>query len=100
MDCNKRENLKLLELSNFEPKNERLYGTELKVFKEYLEKKYSLCNNCKSVVRNVLRKQALWLTYYKMSFFRQKPVQALISVSIFAKKIVSKFLFFFYFCNE
>ncbi|XP_012222704.1 uncharacterized protein [Linepithema humile] len=79
MGCNKRENLKLLELSNFEPKDENLYSTELKMFTEYLEKRYPLCNNCKSVVRDVLRKQALWLTYYKMLFFRQKPVQALIS---------------------
>lgn len=86
MDCNKRENLKLLELSNFEPKDKNLYSKELKMFKEYLEKRYPLCNNCKSVVRDVLRKQALWLTYYKMLFFRQKPVQMLISVSIFAKK--------------
>ncbi|XP_050461598.1 uncharacterized protein LOC126856789 [Cataglyphis hispanica] len=78
VNCNKQESLKLLELSNFEPKNERNYNTELKGFKEYLEKRYPLCNNCKLTVQNVLSKQALWLTRYKMLFFRQKPIRMLI----------------------
>ncbi|XP_014471641.1 PREDICTED: uncharacterized protein LOC106742846 isoform X2 [Dinoponera quadriceps] len=79
MDCNKRESLKLSELSNFEPRNEVLYSVEVKVFKEYLEKKYPLCDTCKSTVWNVLNKQTLWLTRYKMLFFRQKPVKTVIS---------------------
>lgn len=83
VNCNKQESLKLLELSNFEPKNERCYNTELKGFKEYLEKRYPLCNNCKLTVQNVLSKQALWLTHYKMLFFRQKPIRMLIGVSIY-----------------
>lgn len=84
--CNKQESLKLSELSNFEPKNEKLFNTELKAFKEYLEVKYPLCDSCKSTVRDVLRKQALWLTRYKMLFFRQKPIKVLIGVSTFAEK--------------
>lgn len=78
-DCNKREGLKLLELSNFEPKNGRRYNVELKGFKEYLEKRYPLCENCKLTVQNVLSKQALWLTRYKMLFFKQRPIRLLIS---------------------
>lgn len=78
VDCNKQESLKLLELSNFEPKSERRYNVELKGFKEYLENKYPLCDNCKLTVRNVLSRQALWLTRYKMLFFRQKPIRMLI----------------------
>ncbi|GAB1867453.1 hypothetical protein CAJAP_08532 [Camponotus japonicus] len=77
-NCNKQENLKLLELSNFEPKSERHYNAELTKFKEYLEKRYPLCNNCKLTVQTVLNKQALWLTRYKMLFFRQKPIKMLI----------------------
>lgn len=84
--CNKRESLKLMELSNFEPKSERLFDMELKVFKEYLEVRYPLCDNCKLTVRDVLRRQAMWLTHYKMLFFRQKPIKMLIGVSIFAER--------------
>lgn len=80
MDCNKRESLKLSELSNFEARNENLYNAELKVFKEYLEKKYLLCSSCRYTVRDVLNKQAVWLTYYKMLFFKQKPVKTVINV--------------------
>lgn len=81
IDCNKRESLKLSELSNFEPRNKNAYDTELNTFKENLEKKYPLCGNCKSTVRDVLNKQALWLTRYKMLFFKQKPIQTVINVS-------------------
>ncbi|XP_011642142.1 uncharacterized protein LOC105430327 isoform X2 [Pogonomyrmex barbatus] len=76
--CNERESLKLSELSNFEPKNEKLFKAELKAFSEYLEMKYPLCNGCKSTVRNVLHRQALWLTRYKMLFYRKKPINAFI----------------------
>lgn len=81
-DCIKLESLKLLELSKFEPKSERRYNSELKRFKEYLERRYPLCDNCKLTVQNILSKQAVWLTRYKMLFFRQKPIRMLISVSI------------------
>jgi len=86
--CNKRESLKLSELSNFEPKSEKLFNTELKAFKEYLEARYPLCDSCKSTVRDVLRRQAVWLTSYKMLFFKQKPIKTLVGVSTFIKKTV------------
>lgn len=84
--CNKRESQKLSELSSFEPKSERLFDVELKAFKEHLEVKYPLCDSCKLTVRNVLRKQAVWLTRYKMLFFKQKPIKTLVDVNIFAKR--------------
>ncbi|XP_011149618.1 uncharacterized protein LOC105189303 isoform X2 [Harpegnathos saltator] len=90
IDCNKRESLKLAELSNFEPRDENLYDTELKVFKEYLEKKYPLCGSCRSIVWDVLNKQSLWLMRYKMLFFRQKPINAIINK---AKKLDTVFRF-------
>ncbi|XP_011066127.1 PREDICTED: uncharacterized protein LOC105153145 [Acromyrmex echinatior] len=77
--CNKREGLKLSELANFEPKSEKLFNTELKIFKEYLEARYPLCNSCKLTVRDVLRRQAVWLIRYKMLFFRRKPFETLVS---------------------
>lgn len=83
--CNQRESLKLSELSNFEPKNERHFDAELKAFKEYLEVSYPLCDGCKLTVRDVLRKQAMWLTHYKMLFFRQKPIKVLVDVSTFVE---------------
>ncbi|XP_011860128.1 PREDICTED: uncharacterized protein LOC105557491 [Vollenhovia emeryi] len=76
--CNKREGLKLLELSNFEPKSKRLFDAELKAFKMYLEERYPLCDSCKLTVRDVLRRQAVWLTRYKMQFFRRKPIRTLV----------------------
>lgn len=84
--CNKREALKLSELSGFEPKNERHFDAELKAFKEYLEVRYPLCDGCKLTVRDVLHKQAVWLTHYKMLFFRQKPIRMLVDVSTFAER--------------
>ncbi|XP_072763318.1 uncharacterized protein [Anoplolepis gracilipes] len=78
-NCNKQESLKLLELSNFEAKSEKRYNDELKSFKEYLEKRHPLCDNCKLTVQNVLSKQTLWLTRYKMLFFRRKPIAMLVS---------------------
>ncbi|XP_071650412.1 uncharacterized protein [Temnothorax longispinosus] len=76
--CNKRESLKLSELSNFEPKSNRLFDTELKAFKEHLEVRYPLCDSCKLTVRDALRRQAVWLTRYKMLFFRRKPIKTLV----------------------
>lgn len=103
--CNKQESLKLIELSNFEPRNRKLYNDELKAFKEYLEEKYPLCTNCKLTVYDVLHKQTLWLAAYKMLFFRKKPVQMLIKVSIYLiKKIQNLYnyyiLKYFLSCNE
>lgn len=86
VDCNKRQSIKLLELSNFEPTNENLYDLELKAFKEYLEKRYPLCGSCVSTVRSVLSKQALWLIRFKMLSFRHKSVKAITSVSVFARE--------------
>ncbi|XP_012534481.2 transmembrane protein 201 homolog [Monomorium pharaonis] len=77
--CNERESQKLLELSSFEPRSEKLFHTELKAFKEHLEVRYPLCDGCKLMVRDVLHKQALWLTRYKMLFFRQKSIKTLLS---------------------
>ncbi|KAL0100937.1 hypothetical protein PUN28_019370 [Cardiocondyla obscurior] len=76
--CNKRESLKLSELSNFEPKSEKLYDSELKTFKEYLEIRYPLCDNCKLTVQDVLHRQSVWLTRYRMLFFRHKSIKTLV----------------------
>lgn len=81
MDCLEHESLKLLEISNFEPKRQNFYNMELKAFKEYLEERYPLCTKCKSMVQSTLNKQMLWLTRYKMLFFRHKSIRAVCSVS-------------------
>ncbi|KAG7207266.1 hypothetical protein KM043_008941 [Ampulex compressa] len=78
-ECNTLEAIKLSQLSNFVPRNNRNYKSETEQFKQSLENKYPLCANCRTMVHNVLQKQSLWLAQYKMLFFKQKPVQALIN---------------------
>ncbi|KAK2575854.1 hypothetical protein KPH14_007228 [Odynerus spinipes] len=77
-ECNKHQKLKLVELSNFEPQNERRYSKEIEKFQRTLEEKYPLCTNCNATVQNVLAKQAMWLARYKMLFFKQKHVHMLL----------------------
>ncbi|XP_012286785.1 uncharacterized protein LOC105703183 [Orussus abietinus] len=72
--CNKNERLKLEELTNFEPSNSRKYDDEVKRFKNKLDEKYPLCTRCVNVLQDVLMKQSAWLTQYRMSFFKKKPV--------------------------
>lgn len=76
--CNKHQKVKLAELSNFVPLNEKQYDREVEEFERSLEQKYPLCTNCKALVQNVLAKQAMWLTRYKMLLFKQKPVRKLL----------------------
>ncbi|XP_015607435.1 uncharacterized protein LOC107273592 [Cephus cinctus] len=77
--CNVNEELKIRELSRFEPKNFWNYDWELQQYRQQLEEKYTLCSKCSEVVHDVLCKQSSWLTRYKMMFFKQKPVQAIVN---------------------
>ncbi|XP_014612368.1 PREDICTED: uncharacterized protein LOC106791325 isoform X1 [Polistes canadensis] len=72
--CNKHQKVKLIQLSNFEPTNEKKYYEEVKQFKDSLELKYPLCKNCNDIVQNVLAKQKMWLDHYKIMFFKRKPL--------------------------
>lgn len=62
------------------PENENNYDYEIKILKDSLEQQYPLCANCKSTVHNVLYKQALWITQYKMLFFKHKPLTIITNV--------------------
>ncbi|KAL2720037.1 uncharacterized protein V1478_010303 [Vespula squamosa] len=78
-ECNKHQKIKLAELSNFEPTNEKKYDQEIQQFKHFLEKKYPLCINCNAIVQNVLAKQTMWLAHYKMLFLKQKPIRTFLN---------------------
>ncbi|KAI4492035.1 hypothetical protein M0802_010160 [Mischocyttarus mexicanus] len=77
--CNKHQKVKVIELSNFEPINEKKYDEEVKQFKDSLELKYPLCTNCNGIVQNVLAKQKMWLDHYKIMFFKRKPLRTFIT---------------------
>lgn len=55
--CNMNQEIKLRKLSNYEAKNDANYDIEIKFYKEYLEKLYDLCDECKSKVKFEIRKQ-------------------------------------------
>ncbi|XP_034949746.1 uncharacterized protein [Chelonus insularis] len=83
-NCNNNEELKLIELRSVDPKRWR--DTEIESFKQNLDKKYPLCKKCNSFVRKVLHKQSLWLTQYKMLFYKQKPLKIIMTnISKFEK---------------
>ncbi|XP_043268265.1 uncharacterized protein [Venturia canescens] len=84
--CNKNEELKVFQLQNFEPKG--FFNSGLKRFKQELELKYPLCDDCKILVQYVLQKQSLWLTRYKMLFYKQRSVKAMINNAARLEKIV------------
>ncbi|XP_043466677.1 transmembrane protein 201 homolog [Leptopilina heterotoma] len=73
--CNSNEEIKLLEFRKFEKTNSRRTENEIQDFKQTIEEKYPLCFKCKQIVNQVLQKQSVWLTRYKMMIFKQKPVK-------------------------
>lgn len=73
--CNSNEEIKLLEFRKFEKTNSRRTENEIQNFKQAIEEKYPLCFKCKQIVNQVLHKQSVWLTRYKMMIFKQKPVK-------------------------
>lgn len=77
--CNRNEEVKMSQLANFEPSNNKKYDLELEIFKKNLELKYKLCQKCSKVVKGVLSKQASWLLQYKMAFFKNRPIQNIIN---------------------
>lgn len=79
--CSSNEEFKLLELRKFEKKFSKQTEKEVQDFKQSLEEKYPLCSRCKQVVNDVLYKQSLWLTRYKMMLFKQKPIKLILNVS-------------------
>jgi hypothetical protein len=56
-NCNRNQEIKLNKLSNYESKNEDTYDFEIEMYKDYLDKLYDLCDNCKSKVKFEIRKQ-------------------------------------------
>lgn len=81
--CNIKERLKLSKLNDYEPLTNKNYEREIKELKNSLEEQYPLCTKCKTTVKNVLHKQALWLAEYKMLLFKQKPFQVIANVSTY-----------------
>ena len=65
--CNFYQQLKIEKLSKFEPKNEITYEFEMKQYKEYLEKIYTLCLKCQSKVKFEITKQDGMLKHYLLN---------------------------------
>ncbi|KAH8345155.1 hypothetical protein KR059_007051, partial [Drosophila kikkawai] len=55
--CNEAQRLKVEKLSQFEPKNERNFERELKVFRDQLEQQFRLCRTCERHVNGVLHEK-------------------------------------------
>ena len=80
-NCNDNEELKLFELRKFEELSSKRTEKEVLQFRKTIEEKYPLCSGCKQVVNEVLNKQSLWLTRYKMLLFKQRPIKSIMNVS-------------------
>lgn len=67
-------------------------------FKESFERKYPLCETCKSNVEKILHKQSIWLTQYRMLIFKNKPFQRIVKVlNIFKEMPMIRLLMYFNF---
>lgn len=82
-ECNRKQELKLLELREVENSQNTYSSEEILQFKESLEEKYPLCHDCEGTVAAVLKKQSMWLLQYKMLLFKNKPIQQIFEVSGF-----------------
>lgn len=69
--CIENQKLKIEKLSNFQPQDEKTYDLEVKLYKEYMEKIYDLCDKCKSKVKfEITRQDGILKQYlYKMGKF-------------------------------
>lgn len=92
--CNRNEETKIAQIASFEPSSEKKYYSELDAFRKNLEIKYKLCQKCSRVVDGVLSKQASWLLQYKMAFFKNRPIQNIINVSLLRNPISFVFYIF------
>ncbi|XP_047512173.1 uncharacterized protein LOC125054368 isoform X2 [Pieris napi] len=55
--CNINQQLKVTQLANFVPMNEKNFEHEIEMYKSQLEKAYKLCNPCKKVIQMKLHKE-------------------------------------------
>ncbi|XP_028163317.1 uncharacterized protein LOC114354917 [Ostrinia furnacalis] len=63
--CNINQQLKVAQLANFVPMNERNFDEEIESYKVQLEKAYRLCSPCKRVLQMKLHKEKETLLGYK-----------------------------------
>ncbi|XP_022121976.2 uncharacterized protein LOC110997909 isoform X1 [Pieris rapae] len=55
--CNINQQLKVTQLANFVPMNEKNFEHEIEMYKSQLEKAYKLCSPCKQVIQMKLHKE-------------------------------------------
>ncbi|CAG9784000.1 unnamed protein product [Diatraea saccharalis] len=55
--CNINQQLKVVQLANFVPMNEKKFDEEIESYKAQLEKAYKLCNACRKVLQLKLHKE-------------------------------------------
>ncbi|KAI9581904.1 uncharacterized protein LOC119637462 [Glossina fuscipes] len=56
-NCNEAQRLKVEKLSQFQPKYEKYFDQELKVYKSHLEEQYRLCATCDRHLKKVLHEK-------------------------------------------
>ncbi|CAG9760612.1 unnamed protein product [Ceutorhynchus assimilis] len=64
--CNRNQELKVIQLSKFEPMNYKNYYTEIQHFEKQLEKSYGLCETCSETAAKTIREQSEWISGYKL----------------------------------
>ncbi|XP_034840181.1 uncharacterized protein [Maniola hyperantus] len=64
--CNINQQLKVTQLANFVPMNEKKYDEEIDSYRTLLEKAYSLCSPCKKVLQKKLHKEKEMLLVSKL----------------------------------
>ncbi|XP_030753982.1 uncharacterized protein LOC115880826 [Sitophilus oryzae] len=60
-ECNRNQQLKILQLSKYEPLNEKKFDVEIEHFEKQLNKTYKLCKTCTKTVKSTIRKQNAWI---------------------------------------
>ncbi|XP_059613275.1 uncharacterized protein LOC132259593 [Phlebotomus argentipes] len=54
--CNRNQELKVQQLASFIPRNERTFDKEVEAFRKHLDEAYSLCPECKNVLKRKLNR--------------------------------------------
>lgn len=91
--CNYYQQVKIEKLAEFKPKNEENFDAEIKSYKEYLEKIYEICVECKSKVNFEITKQNGILKQYFLNlgnfdYFYEKPQSSTLNVHNKAHSVV------------
>ncbi|XP_018572830.1 uncharacterized protein LOC108912146 [Anoplophora glabripennis] len=90
--CNNNQQLKIRQLANFIPLNDKNYDAEVEHFRIQLEKSYKLCKKCDKILKKTIERQHAWIFGNRIKNLPKKGLQLLIKSKRFSeasKKSVS-----------